>query len=106
MRIPTHETSNTQFLSLLSTDATAIEKSTTQLVYLIVGPLKMAIIVVIMLTKVNYTLLFGILLLLLLIPLQVKLTRLQSKYKYTKRPMQSLHLNKIKQKPLHKTGNW
>jgi hypothetical protein len=80
---------NIEFLNLLSTDATRIEYSTWYLTYLFIGPIKGIVIIAILVTQVNVSVLSGFILFLIFIPLQGFITKFLGKYKYV---MVSYHL--------------
>jgi hypothetical protein len=64
------------YLNLLATDAASIELMTTFFPYLIVGPLKTLIVAVILATKVSHQMLSGLLVFLLMVPVQFGLSHL------------------------------
>jgi hypothetical protein len=74
--------SNIEFVNLLSNDATRIEQSTYFLCYIILGPLQALGIIIILINYVNYTILSGILVLVLILPMQTLLNRLMQYYEY------------------------
>ncbi len=74
--------SNVEVLNLLSNDASNIEKWTVYSPYLIVGPLKALIIIAILIKRTNYMMLSGLVLFLMLLPVQASISKLFSVFKW------------------------
>ena len=75
MRIGTKQTgSKVEFLNLLSTDVAVVELMWYFAAYLIVGPIKICLIIVILVRKGDTLMLSGLLLFFLVIPIQFGLS--------------------------------
>ncbi len=73
--------SSGDIINLLSTDATRIEIGVLYLPYLIIGPIQIAVVVAIVLWKIGLYFLAGLVLLVLIIPLQAIIAKAYNKYR-------------------------
>jgi hypothetical protein len=77
-----HDKSTIEVLNLLSTDAANIEAMTYLSSYLVIGPFKAIIIIIILVRRVSPLMLTGLFLFLLMVPLQIGLSHLSGRLKY------------------------
>ena len=69
-------------INLLSTDATRIEIGVLYLPYLIIGPIQILVVVAVIMWKIGVYFLVGLLLLLLIIPLQALIAKAYNNYRF------------------------
>jgi hypothetical protein len=84
------ENSTIEFINLMSTDVANIESFATMSGWLIVGPVKAVMIIMVLIRKVNFSILTGLALLCLIIAIQLALSRIAGVFKYEKNLVQNL----------------
>jgi hypothetical protein len=73
---------NIEFVNLLANDATRIEQSTLFICYLFLGPLQLAGIIVVLINYVDYTILSGVLVIFLVLPIQALINKIMQYFEY------------------------
>jgi hypothetical protein len=77
-----HDNSTVEFINLMSMDASNLENFTIMAHWLLIGPLKATFIVAILVNQVSYTMLSGLILFFLMVPLQIALSQVFGSLKY------------------------
>jgi hypothetical protein len=67
-------------INLISIDASRIENSIVHLAYVVTGPIQLVFVVIFIIIQIDYTFLSGLILLAVVLPIKIVLSKIQEKF--------------------------